>query len=93
MNECKECINYDVCSTSSVNCDRANFCPMYKDRSHYVKMPPCKIGDSIFDSDGKVTVERKVTGFRIYDEEEVLIELDDDTITPASNLGTATLIK
>lgn len=44
---CKECINYDVCRTQSVNCDRANHCGMFKDVSQYIKLP-CKVGDTVY---------------------------------------------
>lgn len=44
---CKECINYDVCSTQSVNCDRANHCSLFKDKSQYKKLP-CKVGDTVY---------------------------------------------
>ena len=33
MTSCKECMNYDVCSTISVNCDRGSNRVMYKDRT------------------------------------------------------------
>ncbi len=45
---CMECINYDVCSTSSVNCDRgSNHCAMFKDKSKYIELP-CKVGDMLY---------------------------------------------
>lgn len=47
MVSCKECINYDVCSKSSVNCDRGSHCIMYKDRINFINLP-CKIGDTVY---------------------------------------------
>lgn len=44
---CKDCINYDVCSTQSVNCDRANHCSMFKNKVQYIKLP-CKVGDTVY---------------------------------------------
>lgn len=44
---CKECINYDVCSTQSVNCNRANHCSMFKNKVQYIKLP-CKVGDTVY---------------------------------------------
>lgn len=49
--KCKYCINYDICSTESVNCDRANHCSMFKDKSQYIKLP-CKVGDTVYVIDG-----------------------------------------
>lgn len=46
MASCKVCINYDVCSTKSINCDRGNNCAMYKDRNRFVELP-CKVKDLI----------------------------------------------
>lgn len=45
--KCKDCINYDVCSTQSVNCDRADNCSMFKNESQYIKLP-CKVGDTVY---------------------------------------------
>ena len=44
---CKDCINYDVCSTQSVNCDRANHCSMFKNKVQYIKLP-CKVGGTMY---------------------------------------------
>lgn len=67
---CKDCINYDVCSTQSVNCDRANHCSMFKNKSQYIKFP-CKVGDTVYFLDTKhvkqgrkkVPVEYVAVGF------------------------------
>ena len=46
--KCKTCINYDVCSKHSANCDRgSDYCKMYKDRSKFVDLP-CKVGDTVY---------------------------------------------
>ena len=46
--KCKTCINYDVCSKHSANCDRgSDYCKMYKDRSKFIELP-CKIGDTVY---------------------------------------------
>ena len=48
MANCKDCINYDVCSTHGANCDRnSDYCPMYKDRNKFVELP-CKVGDKVY---------------------------------------------
>ena len=47
MASCKDCINYDVCSTKGANCDRGNNCVMYKDRNRFVELP-CKIGEELY---------------------------------------------
>ena len=47
MASCKDCINYDVCSTKGANCDRGNNCVMYKDRNRFVELP-CKVGDTVY---------------------------------------------
>lgn len=45
--KCRDCINYDMCNTESVNCDRADHCSMFKDKSQYIKLP-CKVGDTVY---------------------------------------------
>ncbi len=47
MASCKDCINYDVCSTKGANCDRGNNCVMYKDRNRFVELL-CKVGDTVY---------------------------------------------
>jgi len=56
MASCKDCINYDVCSTKGANCDRGNNCVMYKDRNRFVEQPtvgylisiPVRIGAYVY---------------------------------------------
>lgn len=48
MASCKDCINYDVCSTKGANCDRGNNCVMFKDRTRFVELP-CKVGDVVYE--------------------------------------------
>lgn len=72
MARCKDCINYDVCSTKGANCDRANHCEMFKDHNRFVELP-CKVGDTIYEikerkRNGewkKVILERVVESFEI----------------------------
>ncbi len=46
--KCKTCINYDVCSKHSANCDRvSDYCKMYKDGSKFIELP-CKVGDVVY---------------------------------------------
>ena len=46
--KCKTCINYDVCSKHSANCDRvSDDCKMYKDGSKFIELP-CKVGDVVY---------------------------------------------
>lgn len=47
MASCKDCLHFEVCpiDTEDVLIDCCNF---FKDRSHFVELPPCKEGDSVY---------------------------------------------
>lgn len=58
MASCKDCINYDVCSTKGTNCDRANHCEMFKDRTRFVELPSSNLPINIYLSDSSDNIDK-----------------------------------
>ena len=74
MASCKKCINYDMCSIHSANCDRSSdYCVLFKDRNRFIEFP-CSVGDTVYYYNGDFStilpyfVENLNIGY--YDENE-----------------------
>lgn len=58
MASCKECLCFDVCSIAEIMGE--NFCcPDCKDRNRFVELP-CKVGDTVYQTDDIRIYENKI---------------------------------
>lgn len=77
MASCKDCINYDVCSTKGANCDRGNNCMMYKDRNRFVELP-CKVGNKVFVVNGFKEIEELEVDYYVVEKNVISVGMVDD---------------
>lgn len=77
MASCKDCINYDVCSTKGANCDRANHCEMFKDHNRFVELP-CKAGDKVFVVNGFKEIEEFEVDYYVVKKNVISVGCVDD---------------
>lgn len=77
MASCKDCINYDVCSTKGANCDRGNNCVMFKDRTRFVELP-CKVGDTVYIINGFLEIEEFKIEYFVIESSNISVGMIDD---------------